>query len=127
MPWKGIYNKLLYFDRDTGATINLAKLEKGAEFPEHYHPTMQTLFLVQGRLRTPDSVILPGSFNVIPAGEVHGPFFAEEESIQYKFFSATPVYFLRDGSGYVHREDGRVTAFDDAAFHEATRIQNLLR
>ena len=45
LPWKGIFNKVLYFDRITGATIELAKVEKGAEFPEHYHPTVQTLFL----------------------------------------------------------------------------------
>ena len=33
LPWKGTYNKVLYFDRITGATIELAKVEKGAELP----------------------------------------------------------------------------------------------
>lgn len=32
LPWKGTYNKVLYFDRITGATFELAKVEKGAEW-----------------------------------------------------------------------------------------------
>jgi quercetin dioxygenase-like cupin family protein len=30
--------------------LKLAKVEKGAEFPEHYHTSVQKLFLVSGRL-----------------------------------------------------------------------------
>src|SRR5437016_1634054 len=66
LPWKGTFNKVLYFDRVSGATIELAKIEKGAEFPEHYHSSVQTLFLISGKLRSKGSVIEPGTFNVIP-------------------------------------------------------------
>jgi len=52
MPWKGVHNKVLWFDRCTGATIELAKDERGAQLPEHYHTSMQTQFLVSGRIRT---------------------------------------------------------------------------
>ena len=107
LPWKGVYNKVLYFDPITGATIELARVEKGCEFPEHYHTTVQTLFLVQGRLRTKDTVLMPGTFNVIPAGQVHGPFHAEEESLQFKYFSSVPVYILRDGGTFIYQHDGR--------------------
>jgi quercetin dioxygenase-like cupin family protein len=48
LPWNGTHNKVLYFDRVSGATIELAKIDKGAEFPEHYHSSVQTLFLVSG-------------------------------------------------------------------------------
>jgi quercetin dioxygenase-like cupin family protein len=106
LPFEGISNKVLMFDRVTGATMELARVEQGAEFPEHYHTTVQTLFLVSGRLRTHDRVIEAGTFNVIPAGELHGPFYAEEEAIQLKYFSAVPVYILRDGTTYIYREDG---------------------
>jgi quercetin dioxygenase-like cupin family protein len=106
LPWAGVHNKVLFFDPVSGMTIELARVEKGAEFPQHYHTTVQTLFLVEGRLRTNDQVIEAGTFNVIPAGQVHGPFFAEEESIQFKYFSATPVYILSDGSTYIYRHDG---------------------
>jgi hypothetical protein len=64
--------------------------------------------LVSGRLRTGNGQeILPGTFNVIPAGQVHGPFFAEEESIQFKTFSAVPVYILKDGTTYIYQHDGK--------------------
>ena len=107
LPWKGVSNKVLYFDPVTGATMELARVEKGAEFPEHYHTTLQTLFLVSGRLRTrEDRVIEAGTFNIISAGQLHGPFRAEEESIQFKYFPSVPVYILRDGSTYIYRKDG---------------------
>jgi quercetin dioxygenase-like cupin family protein len=109
LPWPGVSNKVLMFDRVTGATIELARVERGAEFPEHYHTTVQTLFLISGRLRSGDRVIEPGTFDVIPAGELHGPWLAEEEAIQLKYFSAVPVYILRDGATYIYREDGQTT------------------
>src|SRR4051794_5678290 len=51
LPWKGCFNKVLMYDRATGLTLELARIEKGSEFPEHYHPTVQTQFLVEGRVR----------------------------------------------------------------------------
>src|SRR5579864_5475108 len=117
LPWKGIFNKVLFFDRCTGATIELAKIEKGCTFPEHYHTTVQTLFIIKGRIRTgKGQIIETGTFNVIPAGEVHGPFFAEEEVIQFKYFSAVPVYILKDGKTYIYTEDGHVTEAGTLSF-----------
>lgn len=126
LPWKGIYNKVLFFDRVTGATMELARVEKGCEFPQHYHPSVQTLFLVSGRLRTGDSIIQPGTFNVIPAGQVHGPFYAEEEAIQFKYFSAVPIYFLKDGNSYVYRHDGSTIAGKDLNMSGALAGDNFL-
>ena len=84
LPWPGIHNKVLLFDHLTGATMELARVEEGATFPAHYHTTLQTLFLISGRLRTGTTVINPGIFNVIPPGKLHGPFTAVEEAIQFK-------------------------------------------
>lgn len=108
MPWPGIFNKVLFCDPVMGITIELAKIEKGALFPVHYHPTVQTLFLLRGRLKTGDRIISAGTFDVIPAGEKHGGYFAEEESVQYKFFSAVPVYFMENGDVYYYKNDGAV-------------------
>ena len=36
LPWERIANKVLYFDSVSGATIELARIEKGCTFPEHY-------------------------------------------------------------------------------------------
>src|SRR5437879_3934727 len=103
MPWKGIFNKVLFSDPVTGALMELAKVEKGAEFPEHYHTTVQTLFLISGRLRSGDATIKSGTFNIIPAGQQHGPFIGEEEAIQLKYFSSIPVYILKDGTTYIYK------------------------
>lgn len=127
LPWKGVFNKVLFFDRVSGATLELAKVEKGAEFPEHYHTTVQTLFLVSGRLRTrADELIEPGTFNVIPAGQLHGPFLAEEESIQFKYFSSTPVYILRDGATFIYRHDGSTISAGKLDFASDLRTENFI-
>ncbi len=119
LPWPGISNKVLLLDHLTGATIELARLEAGAIFPAHYHTTLQTLFLLSGRLRSGDTLIEEGTFNVIPPGRLHGPFIAEEESIQFKYFSAIPVYILEDGSTYIYKRDGRTLAAGKLELSEA--------
>lgn len=108
LPWKGVYNKVLLFDRCTGLTLELAKIEKGAVFPEHYHTTVQTQFLVSGHIRLKTGEILdPGAFNIIPAGQLHGPFEAVDEAITFKYFASVPVYILPDGATFIYREDGK--------------------
>lgn len=116
LPWKGISNKVLFMDPVTGFTIELARVEAGATFPAHYHTTMQTLFLVEGRLRSNDAVIEAGTFNVIPAGQLHGPFLAEADSVQFKVFSSVPVYILTDGSTHIYKRDGRTIAAGNLDF-----------
>ena len=126
LPWKGIFNKVLFCDPVTGALIELAKVEKGAKFPEHYHTTVQTLFLVSGRLRTGDIIIEPGTFNVIPAGQLHGPFFAEEESIQFKYFSSIPVYILKDGTTYIYKRNGETISAGNLPFITHVKANNFI-
>lgn len=107
--FEGVYNKVLYFNRTTGEVFEMVKIEEGAEFPPHYHPTLQTLYLEKGKLRHPDgSVTEPGNFEMIPAGEKHGNYVAEEECLQRKYFSGTPQFIMPDGSNYVYRDDGRI-------------------
>jgi hypothetical protein len=43
---------------------------------------------------------------VIPPGQLHGPFVAEEEAVRLKYFSSVPVYILRDGTTFIYRADG---------------------
>jgi len=126
LPWPGIHNKVLLMDHLTGATIELAKVEAGATFPAHYHTTLQTLFLVSGRLRTGDRLIRPGTFNVIPPGTLHGPFEAEEEAIQLKYFSATPVYILEDGATYIYKRDGRTIKAGVLEFTRTLKSENFI-
>lgn len=126
--FEGVYNKVLYSNPVSGEVFELVKIEEGAEFPAHYHPTLQTLFLTEGKLRHPDgSVTEPGRFEMIPAGEEHGNYVAEEESIQHKYFSGTPMFFLPDGSSYIYREDGRVIDSGELDMGDRLSQSNMLR
>ena len=109
LPWHGTFSKVLMFDRATGQTLELGKIAAGAVFPEHSHPTLQAQYLISGRLRLPSgAVIEPGAFNLIPAGQPHGPFEALEEAVSLKYFASVPEYVLSDGSRFrYNRGDGQ--------------------
>lgn len=127
LPWRGVHNKVLLLDRCTGLTLELAKVEQGAVFPEHYHTTIQTQFLVSGRIRLKNGDIMePGTFNVIPAGQLHGPFEAIDEAITFKYFASIPVYILPDGSTYIYREDGKVTNAGNLKFIKDLQTANFI-
>ena len=127
LPWKGVYNKVLLFDRCTGLTLELAKIEKGAVFPEHYHTTIQTQFLVSWHIKLKSGkVIDPGTFNIIPAGQLHGPFEAVEEAITFKYFASVPVYILPDGSTYIYREDGKTIDAGSLEFIKKIKGENFI-
>ena len=127
LPWTGTYNKVLMFDRCTGLTLELAKVEKGAVFPEHYHTTVQTQFLVSGRIRLKNrDIIEPGTFNIIPPGQLHGPFEAVEEAITFKYFASVPVYILPDGGTFIYREDGKTIDAGKLQFISRVKGQNFI-
>ena len=127
LPWKGIYNKVLLFDRCTGMTLELAKIDTGAVFPEHYHTTVQTQFLVSGRIRLKSGEIIePGAFNIIPAGQLHGPFEAVEEAVTFKYFASVPVYLLPDGTTFIYRQDGKTIDAGKLKFLAQVSGQNFI-
>lgn len=127
LPWSGVHNRVLLFERCTGVTLELAKIEKGATFPEHYHTTVQTQFLVSGRIRLKTGDVLePGTFNVIPPGQLHGPFEALEEAITFKYFASVPVYLLPDGATFIYKEDGRTISAGKLDFIRENKGQNFI-
>ena len=127
LPWPGVFNKVLYFDPVTGATMELAKVEKGCMFPPHYHTTVQTLFLVSGRLKDDNGELTEaGTFRIIPAGQLHGPFTALEEAIQLKYFSSVPVYILTDGTTYIYEFDGRTVLAGKLEFAAKLKAANFV-
>jgi quercetin dioxygenase-like cupin family protein len=127
LPWNGIFNKVLLFDRCTGLTLELAKIEKGSVFPEHYHTTVQTQFLVSGHIRLKTGEVLdPGTFNIIPAGQLHGPFEAVEEAITFKYFASVPVYILPDGATFIYREDGKTIDAGNLKFISQVKEKNFI-
>src|SRR5262245_27042323 len=87
MPWrekslKGVHEKMLWRNDESGASIALIKFDKGAGIPQpHYHASNQFMFCLQGRYEyTPTNVVLTaGSFYCNPKGNVHGPAVARSE------------------------------------------------
>ena len=96
---KGLYEKMLWRDDDTGATIALIRFEKGVGIPSpHSHASNQFMFCMEGRYEyTKTGVTLTaGSFYWTPKGHVHGPTMAHEDTI---------VLEMYDGPHYPQRPD----------------------
>ena len=59
VPWrekslKGVHEKMLWRNEETGASIALIKFDKGAGIPQpHYHASNQFMFCLKGRTNTP--------------------------------------------------------------------------
>jgi 2,4'-dihydroxyacetophenone dioxygenase len=113
MPWhekslKGVFEKMLWRDDATGASIALIKFAKGAGIPEpHRHASNQFMFCLEGRYEyTATGVLLtPGSFYMNPKGNVHGPAMAHDETIVLEIYDG-PHYPERP-SFYTNDEDAR--------------------
>lgn len=81
LPWQGVSTKFCCSTASPAQLWSSPESSVEQDFPEHFHTTVQTLFLISGRLRSGDTLIEPGTFNIIPAGQWHGPFCAEEDAI----------------------------------------------
>ena len=104
VPWRekslmGVYEKMLWRNEETGASIALIKFDKGAGIPKpHFHSSNQFMFCLQGKYEyTSTGVTLtPGCFYCNPKGNVHGPAVAHEETV---------IVEIYDGPHYPHKPD----------------------
>ena len=86
---KGISEKMLWRNEETGASIALIKFDKGAGIPQpHYHASNQFMFCLRGHYEyTSTGVTLKaGSFYCNPKGNVHGPAVAREETVVVEIY-----------------------------------------
>jgi quercetin dioxygenase-like cupin family protein len=113
LPWrakslKGVHEKMLWRNEQTGASIALIRFEKGAGIPEpHSHASNQFMFCLQGKyeyVRT-GVTLTPGYFYWNPKGNVHGPAIAHEETIIIEIYDG-PHYPIKP-SWYANEEDAR--------------------
>jgi 2,4'-dihydroxyacetophenone dioxygenase len=113
MPWhekslSGVWEKMLWRNEETGASIALIKFDKGAGIPSpHYHASNQFMFCLQGRYEYTSTgvTLLPGSFYFNPKGKVHGPAVAHEETIVVEVYDGPHYPFKPDF--YSNEEDAR--------------------
>jgi quercetin dioxygenase-like cupin family protein len=89
LPWrekslKGVHEKLLFRDAETGASVCLIKFDKGAGIPSpHSHASNQSMYCLSGKYEYTSTgvTLVAGSFYCNPKGNVHGPTFAHEDTI----------------------------------------------
>ena len=89
LPWrekslKGVHEKVLFRDADTGASVCLIKFDKGAGIPSpHSHASNQSMYCLSGKYEYTSTgvTLVAGSFYCNPKGNVHGPTFAHEDTI----------------------------------------------
>jgi quercetin dioxygenase-like cupin family protein len=113
MPWrekslKGVFEKMLWRNEETGASIALIKFQKGAGIPEpHLHASNQFMFCLEGRYEyTATGVVLTaGCFYCNPKGNVHGPAIAHEETIVVEVYDGP--HYPQQPSFYENEEDAR--------------------
>lgn len=94
MEWRakslaGVFEKMLWRNDATGASIALIKFAKGASIPKpHSHASNQFMFCLSGKYEyTATGVtLLPGSFYCNPKGNVHGPTLAHEETVVVEIY-----------------------------------------
>ena len=113
MPWrekslKGIAEKMLWRNEDTGASIALIRFSKGAGIPKpHLHAANQFMFCLSGRYEYTSTgvVLVAGSFYCNPKGNVHGPAIAHEDTVVLEIYDG-PHYPVKP-DWYTDEQDAR--------------------
>ncbi|MHB1627160.1 MAG: cupin domain-containing protein [Bacilli bacterium] len=102
----GLYEKMLWRDESTGASIALIRFSKGVGIPDrHSHASNQFMYCLSGAYSYTNSGVLlkPGSFYWNEKGNVHGPTTALEETVFLEIYDG-PHYPQRP-SFYKSDED----------------------
>lgn len=92
----GVMMRALHLNPRT--QMNSAHLSYPAGFrePRHYHETCgHYMYILKGRIQTPDGVLTPGMFAYAAPGERHGPFVSLEDS-EALFYTDGPFDFIVD-------------------------------
>lgn len=81
---EGLSHKPLWRNDETEASISLVRFKAGSGIPlRHSHASNQFMFCLSGRYRyVPTGLVLEeGSFYWNPKGALHGPTYAEEDTV----------------------------------------------
>ena len=113
VPWrakslKGVSEKMLWRNEETGASIALIRSDKGAGIPApHYHASNQFMICLSGKYEyTSTGVTLTaGSFYCNPKGHVHGPAIAHEETVVLEIYDGP--HYPQKPSWYADEQDAR--------------------
>ena len=92
----GLQQKLLHDHKEKNTMTALVRFPAGYREPRHYHTTCgHSLYILKGRLQSPEGPLSPGTFVYSAPHERHGPFLAEQET-ELLFFTDGPFDFFVD-------------------------------
>ena len=92
----GLQQKLLHENKEKNMQTALVRFPKGYREPRHYHTTCgHSLYVLKGRLESPEGPLTPGAFVYSAPHERHGPFTAAQET-EIFFFTDGPFDFFVD-------------------------------
>ncbi len=90
----GLEQRVLHDDKQKQLVSAIVKYPKGFREPRHYHTTCgHSLYILKGRLRSPEGDLTPGTFVYSAVNERHGPFVALEETVVF-FYTDGPLDFV---------------------------------
>lgn len=94
---KGLQQRLLHDNKSKQLISALVKFPKGFREPRHYHTTCgHSMYILKGRLKSPEGELTPGMFIYAAPNERHGPFTATEET-EFLFYTDGPFdFFVED-------------------------------
>ncbi len=91
---KGLEQRVLHDNKENQLISAIVKFPKGFREPRHYHTTCgHSLYILKGRLRSPEGNLTPGMFIYSAVNERHGPFTALEET-ELLFYTDGPFDFI---------------------------------
>jgi quercetin dioxygenase-like cupin family protein len=113
LPWrekslKGISEKMLWRNEETGASIALIRFAKGAGIPKpHSHASNQFMVCLSGKYEytATNTVLVAGSFYCNPKGNVHGPAIAHEDTVVVEIYDGP--HYPQVPEWYTDPEDAR--------------------
>lgn len=105
---RGVWERQLWRDEATGASIAQIKIEKGCGIPQnHCHASNQFMYVLAGSYKYLHSgdVLTAGTFYWNPAGRFHGPTEALEETVFLEIYDGE--HYPQRPSWYDNDEDAR--------------------
>jgi quercetin dioxygenase-like cupin family protein len=93
----GLQQRALHENKQNKLQSALVRFPKGFREPRHYHTTCgHSMYILKGKLKSPDGDLTPGKFIYAAVNERHGPFVAEEET-EFIFYTDGPFdFFVED-------------------------------
>src|SRR5438093_8643982 len=94
---EGLQQRLLHDNQQNKLASAIVRFPKGFREPRHYHTTCgHSIYILKGKLKSPEGVFTAGTFLYSAVNERHGPFTAVEET-EILFYTDGPFdYFVED-------------------------------